>query len=189
MSGKDTQGLRLVEALKGHFLSSGEIIREMEAEILKSGAGTAHSAEGNLIPTDLFYEWVLPYFGKHHLSDSPLVLSSIGRWHGEEEKVMAHAHTAGHPMKAVVWLTISEDEAHRRWTAAKQLGDRGERPDDQHKAIFHKRIREFHEKTMPVLDYYDELDLLLRVNGENAHDDVFAEMIDALHDFTKRWRW
>ena len=57
MSGKDTQGVRLAEALGAKFLSSGLIIRAKEQETRQS-----LTEFGSLIPTNIFYEWVLPYF-------------------------------------------------------------------------------------------------------------------------------
>ena len=69
MSGKDTQGIKLAEALGAKFLSSGMIIRAMEEETRQNLTG-----EGNLIPTNLFYEWVLPYFERRDLFKYPLIL-------------------------------------------------------------------------------------------------------------------
>ena len=74
MSGKDTQGVKLAELLGAKFLSSGMIIRAMETETRQNLSGN-----GNLIPTNIFYEWVLPYFERPDLFKYPLILSSIGR--------------------------------------------------------------------------------------------------------------
>ena len=73
MSGKDTQGIKLAETLGAKFLSSGLIIRAMEKETKNNFSKT-----GALIPTNLFYEWVLPYFDDQiysniHSSFLPLV--------------------------------------------------------------------------------------------------------------------
>ena len=62
MSGKDTQGIKLAELLNAKFLSSGMIIRTMETETKQK-----LSDKGNLIPTNIFYEWVLPYFERRDL--------------------------------------------------------------------------------------------------------------------------
>ena len=122
MSGKDTQGIKLAEAIGAKFLSSGIIIRAKEAETRQK-----LSSNGALIPTDVFYEWVLPYFGREDLKDYPLVLSSIGRWYGEEDQVIAAAREAGHEIKAVVILNISEADVEGRFEAVKTLNDRGTR--------------------------------------------------------------
>lgn len=181
MSGKDTQGMRLAEVLDGKFLSSGLIIRAMEAEMDTPSI----TASGQLLPTNLFYEWVLPYFERRDLWNKPLVLSSIGRWIGEETQVMSVAEGARHPIKAVVFLEISSEEARKRWYEAKNLQDRGERPDDEDIDVFRKRIDEFKTKTIPVLKKYDEMGLLIWINGEQSRDEVFAEMIDKLYEYSK----
>ena len=176
MSGKDTQGIRLAEALDAKFLSSGMIIRAMEQETKQNITST-----GVLVPTDLFYEWVLPYLERKDLFRYPLVLSSIGRWYGEERQVLSVAAGAGHDIKAVVLLNVSDSDVKKRFEAAKTLGDRGERSDDRNNEIFNVRLNEFRDKTLPVLNFYNEQGLLINVNGDQSRDEVFNEMIEKLY--------
>ena len=176
MSGKDTQGVKLAEVLNAKFLSSGLIIRAMEKE-----TGNYYTADGSLAPTNIFYEWVLPYFERRDLFNSPLILSSIGRWEGEENQVMSVAAGAGHEIKAVILLNISETDVEKRFTAAKDLNDRGDRKDDKDIEIFRTRLQEFREKTVPVLNHYKTLDLLITVNGDQSREDVFNEIIEKLY--------
>lgn len=176
MSGKDTQGLRLAEALGAKFLSSGLIIRAMEKETRQN-----FTSDGNLAPTNLFFEWVLPYFERSDLRDFPLILSSIGRWSGEENQVMSVAAGAGHEIKAAILLNISEADVENRFNAASALDDRGEREDDKSLEIFRNRLQEFRTKTLPVLQHYKALGLLVEVNGDQLRDDVFAEIINKLY--------
>lgn len=71
MSGKDTVGIRLAELLGAKFLSSGIIIRAVEAE------QKSHMTDnGQLIPTDKFYDIILPYFSRADLAEFPLILFS-----------------------------------------------------------------------------------------------------------------
>lgn len=175
MSGKDTQGIKLAEVLNAKFLSSGMIIRAMEKETNQDLTGS-----GNLIPTNVFYEWVLPYFERSDLFKYPLVLSSIGRWQGEEDQVMSVAAGAGHEIKAVIVLNISEADVEQRFIAAKELNDRGQRQDDDDITVFHNRLQEFRTKTLPVLKHYKELGLLFEVNGDQSREAVFTEIINRL---------
>lgn len=176
MSGKDTQGIKLAELLGAKFLSSGMIIRTMEKQAKKS-----YSATGALIPTNIFYEWVLPYFERQDLFDYPLVLSSIGRWQGEEDQVMSVAAGAGHDIKAVLLLNISEADVENRFEEAKILGDRGARQDDKDLEIFRTRLKEFREKTLPVIQHYNTLGLLININGDQTREQVFTEIVDKLY--------
>ena len=181
MSGKDTQGVKLAEAIGGRLLSSGIIIRAKENELHKNLTG-----KGNLIPTDTFYEWVLPYFGREDLKQYPLVLSSIGRWFGEEDIVLETADKSGHPIKAAVLLNISEADVMDRFQKLQILNDRGEREDDKELAVFQNRLDEFRTKTMPVLEHYKAMGLLVNVNGDQSREEVFEELVDKLYEFSQK---
>ncbi len=176
MSGKDTQGIKLAETLDAKFLSSGIIIRAMEKQ-----SKDKFSEKGNLIPTNVFYEWVLPYFERSDLFKYPLILSSVGRWFGEEDQVMSVAAGAGHEIKAVIVLNISEADVEKRFNEAKILDDRGERADDKDLEVFHNRLKEFREKTLPVIQHYRSLGLLAEINGDQTRDAVFNEIVEKLY--------
>ncbi|MBP5648284.1 nucleoside monophosphate kinase [Candidatus Saccharibacteria bacterium] len=176
MSGKDTQGIKLAEAIDAKFLSSGMIIRAMEKETKNH-----YSEHGALIPTNVFYEWVLPYFERSDLFKYPLILSSIGRWHGEEDQVMSVAAGAGHEIKAVILLNISEADVEQRFEKAKVLDDRGDRKDDKDLETFKTRLQEFREKTLPVLQHYNSLGLLVEINGDQSREAVFNEIVEKLY--------
>lgn len=178
MSGKDTVGMRLAEDLQAKFLSSGIIIRAYEAEQNEDMTGS-----GKLIPTNTFYDIILPYFSREELSNDSLVLSSVGRWSGEEDKIMEAAKAGGHEIKAVVMLDLTEEEVKNRFEAAKELNDRGERADDANIEVFETRLAEFREKTMPVLNHYDELKMLVKVPASGSRDEVYANVIDRLVEF------
>ena len=181
MSGKDTVGERLATDLGAKFLSSGIIIRAYEAE------QNVHMTEnGQLIPTNVFYDIILPYFSRDELKKNSLVLSSVGRWFPEEDKVMEAAKWGGHEIKAVILLDLSEVEVKKRFEAAKELNDRGERADDANLEIFEIRIKEFQEKTVPVLKHYEELGLLIKVSAMGSREEVYNSVINALTDFIEK---
>ena len=180
MSGKDTVGERLAKDLDAKFLSSGIIIRAFEAEQNQNMTGS-----GQLIPTNTFYDIILPYFSREEMKNDSLILSSVGRWAGEEDKIMEAAKNGGHEIKAVVLLDLTEADVKNRFEAVKELNDRGERTDDANIEIFETRIREFNEKTVPVLNHYDELKLLIRVTADGSRDEVYSSVIDKLVEFIK----
>lgn len=184
MSGKDTVGIKLAEGLGARFLSSGMIIRAMEQE-----KGEHYTEGGALAPTDVFYEWVLPYFGREDLKESALILSSVGRWVGEEDEVMKAAAEAGHPIKAAILLNISEADVQARWDVVRDTGVREtgqevtKREDDKSRGIFAIRIKEFIEKTMPVIQHYQALGLLVQVRADMTREEVFDELVNRLYDY------
>ena len=176
-SGKDTVGIRLAEDLGAKFLSSGLILRhaaEQDADLAKE------MKNGLLANTDKFLDNILPYLKMPALQGLPLVLSSVGRWEGEEFAVIEAAESAEHPIKAVVLLNISEAEAKKRWGVAKTLADRGEREDDKESAVLDQRIEEFIQKTMPVIETHQKRGLLVSVPAMADREAVYQKVIEEL---------
>src|SRR5665213_2251698 len=104
-AGKNTQGQRLADLFDAPLLGSGDILRsaDMPKYIKK-----LHTT-GKLFPTDVYLKLVLPYLSQRDFAGRPLVLSSFGRWHGEEAGVLEAISAAGHPLRAVIFLNINED--------------------------------------------------------------------------------
>ena len=170
--------MRLAEDLQAKFLSSGIIIRAYEAEQNEDMTGS-----GKLIPTNTFYDIILPYFSRKELQNDSLILSSVGRWSGEEDKIMEAARASGHEIRAVIMLDLTEEEVKKRFRVAKELNDRGGRADDANMEVFKTRLAEFREKTMPVLNHYDELKMLIKVPANQSRDEVYDTVIEKLIEF------
>ena len=176
-AGKDAQGRRLVKIFGGNLVGGGDILRNSAmSETIKECIQT-----GKLIPSNDYVDIVLPYLSQLHLNNKPLFLSSVGRWHGEEEGVIKAVEKSGHPLKAVIYLDISNSESHNRWLAREINNDRSDRYDDTEE-ILNIRFAEFSEKTMPVIEYYTNLGLLLDINGNGSRDDITKNIIDALYE-------
>ena len=75
----------------------------------------------------------------------------------------------------------SENDVEKRFVTAKELGDRGDRKDDNSLEVFRTRLKEFREKTLPVLQTYRTQGLLVDVNGNQPRDAVFNEIVEKLY--------
>jgi len=174
-AGKDTQAARLGKLLNAPVVGSGQILRgHHEEKRIKELSST-----GELFPSDYYFSIVLPFLSKPEFANKPLVLSSVGRWSGEEEVILDSAKKAGHPLKAVVLLKLENDEVYRRFELSQKNKDRGLRHDDAEHLI-DVRLKEFSKKTMPVIEAYRRKGLLLEVNGMQSLDDVTQEMVEIL---------
>lgn len=173
-AGKDTQGSRLAEFFDAPLIGGGDIIRSGNDEKLK-----ASIAGGKLAPTDAYLATVTPYLSQTEFAGKPIILSSVGRWIGEEQVIMDAAISSGHPQKAVVFLDLPETEIQKRWHTAQELKDRGERDDDAFEAL-EVRIDEFKNKTQPVIDYYQDQGLLVPIDGMQTPDQVTQAIFTAL---------
>ena len=136
------------------------------------------------MPQNDFTSIVLPHLSKEVYSGKPLVLSSIGRWHGEEPAVMRATVSSGHPMLAVIYLELDEDEVISRWGLFGKEQDRGIRKDDKGESL-RIRLKEFRNKTEPVIEFYRSKNMLIEVNGNDAVDVVTGNIIRKLANFAR----
>lgn len=175
-SGKDTQGKKLAQLFDAPLIGGGDILR---ASKIPDDVKQIMS-RGELIPTKDYVNIVLPYLSQESLRDKALILSSVGRWQGEEIGVMKVLELANHPLKAVIYLEISEEDVSERWEIAQTLGDRGRRADDAHGTLS-TRLKEFREKTIPVIQHYDEKRLLIKIDGNPPEEIIFSNIIKSLN--------
>lgn len=174
-AGKDTQGAKLAEAFNAKVLGGGEILRN---SVIPEHVDEA-LRRGELIPSSDYVDIVHPYLSKSDFALTPLILSSVGRWVGEEEGVIEALDGAGHALKQVIYLDISEDIVRERWKRLEDHDDRGGRYDDT-AAVLEKRLLEYQQKTLPVLEAYKAKGMLTVIDGNQNPDAVFEQIMSKL---------
>lgn len=175
-SGKDTHGNELAKFFGAEIISGGDILRSGGPEHIKQ-----HISKGHLAPTDEYLAIVLPYLSRAEFDKKPLVLSSVGRWRGEEKSVTKAAKESSHPIRAVLYLDISKKEAERRRLSAGR-----DREDDTTHEILLNRFSEFETKTAPVIDFYRKAGLLLDIDGMPPKQTVTNDIIDKLAELAAK---
>lgn len=179
-AGKDTQSKLLADLIGAEVVGSGDILRShANQHKIKELMST-----GELFPTDFYLGIILPFLSKPEFDNKPLVLSSVGRWSGEESVVMRAAEEAGHPIRAVVVINLEDTQVHKRFEHSQHKNDRGQRHDDALHLI-EVRLREFKHKTLPVIEAYRDLELLVEVDGNQPPDKVTNEIINSLFKKTQ----
>lgn len=174
-AGKDTHGSTLAELFDAPLLGGGDILRNSTIPPdLKAGLDA-----GMLFPTDDYLRIVTPYLSKPEFENRPLILSSVGRWIGEEQGVLQATETSNHPTKAVIYLHLAEEMVHKRWAKSQEKGDRGSRADDA-AHVLGTRIQEFNQKTLPVIDVYRQKGLLIEVNSDAEKHEVIETILARL---------
>jgi adenylate kinase len=174
-AGKDTHGGTLAELFHAPLIGGGDILRNsnIPAELKKE------LDAGVLFPTDQYLKIVTPFLSKPEFNGRPLLLSSVGRWIGEEEGVLQATEASGHPTKAVIYLHVSEEVVRRRWTRSQEKGDRGNRADDA-EHVLSTRLDEFKQKTLPVIEVYRQKGLLIEINSDAQKHEVIESILARL---------
>lgn len=175
-AGKDTQARKLATLLGGDLIAGGDILRSHEDQAMIEQIMDS----GGLIPSEFYFNLVLPYLSQPKFKNKPLVLSSVGRLQGEETTILKATQDSDHPTKAVILLQLNEQEVWKRFDIAKTtLHDRGGRDDDDREVI-KTRLANFKQKTMPVIEFYRKKNLLIEVDGSKTRDEVTNEIISKL---------
>lgn len=178
-AGKDTLAHNLAQRLAGKVISGGDILRSHAdqtriKEIMKTG---------ELFPTDFYLSIILPYISQPALKETPLLLSSVGRWSGEEPTILSACSASNHPIRAVIHLNVDEATVWQRFETSQAQQDRSHRHDDA-KHVLEVRLKEYREKTLPVLEFYKQHGLLLEIDGQRKIDDTTEAALEHLRAFS-----
>jgi adenylate kinase len=134
---------------------------------------------GELVPDDITIPLIRDEVSK---VDGGFVLDGYPRTLAQAEALDELLDDVVRPLDIVLLLELSDQ------TAVERLIKRAEsegRADDQHAAI-DRRLRDYHEKTEPVVEHYRATGKLVNVHAERPIDDVWAEIADALETVQAR---
>ena len=174
-AGKDTQGKKLADLLGGVLIGGGDILRSHDEPLeIKKVLDS-----GGIIPSDFYLKMVLPYLSQDSFNKKPLILSAVGRRHGEEDIILDATEKSGHSMKAVIMLNLIEQDVWKRFENKTLSHDRDDRADDAEEVI-KTRLKKFKENTLPVIEYYRKKHLLIEINGALSRGEVTNEILKKL---------
>jgi adenylate kinase len=176
-AGKGTQADRIVDRFGGVHIATGDILRS-NAERGTSLGRTAgeYMDRGELVPDEVIIDMVLERLGD---GDGGFVLDGFPRTVSQAEALERRLGELGRPLAAVVAFEIGEDALRDRLAGRAEEQDRAE--DDDEGAI-RRRLASFHEETGPLLDFYDNRGLLVRIDAEGDPVEVTGRIAAALED-------
>jgi adenylate kinase len=169
-SGKGTHGVRLAEEFGIVHISSGDVLR---AEIPKNEKLAGYVARGDLVPDDVLFELLIPIMEQAVAATGGFIADGFPRTLAQAERAYREIGIDRHlKLDAVVSLDVPDDVLVRRMLdRAQQQG----RADDTLEVIQH-RLAVYCAETYPLIDYFRERGLLLRVNGDQPPDQVYADI-------------
>lgn len=166
-AGKSTQGNLMSKELGIPYLSSGHIFREMAKEKTKLGRWLKETLNsGALVPDDTAVEAVMEYLKKPEYQNG-YILDGFPR-------TTAQAEVLDGAIDQVLLIDVSDKEA--LWRISGRQSDR----EDETLQAIRKRIALFHELTSEVLGFYEKAGKLVKINGEQTVEEVFADIMAAL---------
>src|SRR6201999_2370709 len=198
-SGKGTQGERLNEDLRLPYYATGDILRAAvrdETELGRTAKGFMDS--GDLVPDEVIVGVIVEALDSPEARDG-FILDGFPRTTPQAEALDTKLEELGRAVNAVVLIDVSDDEVVRRLGGRRTCEANGHvfhvdfNPpqeegvcdvdgsplvvrDDDKPEVIRKRLATYHEKTEPLVTYYDDKGVLRRVDGERDPDEVTEEL-------------
>ncbi|HVD37430.1 MAG TPA: adenylate kinase [Solirubrobacterales bacterium] len=194
-SGKGTQGERLNEDLRLPYYATGDILRAAVREETELGrTAKEYMDRGDLVPDEVIVGVIAERIDSSEALDG-FILDGFPRTTPQAEALDAKLTELGRGVTAVVLIDVSDDEVVRRLGGRRTCEANGhvfhvefEPPkqegvcdidgsplivrDDDKPEVIRKRLETYHEKTEPLVSYYDDRGVLRRIAGEAAPDEV-----------------
>jgi adenylate kinase len=181
-SGKGTQAKKISDAYDVPHIATGDMFRAAIAAGSELGRQVEPIlASGQMVPDNVTIALIRERLGEED-AQRGFVLDGFPRNIAQAEALDAMLDEIGRPLSAVLLLELADD------TARERLGRRAAtegRADDQTEAI-ERRLRDYHEKTEPVVDHYLTTGNLVKMHAERPVDDVWAEIADTLEHVQTR---
>jgi adenylate kinase len=194
-AGKGTQAERLVKDFELPYYSTGIILREAVAEESELGKeAKGYMDNGELVPDELISRAIAERFDTGE-ADNGFLLDGFPRTVGQAEVLADILESRGRELTSVLLIEAPDDEVVRRLsgrrTCAKgnhvyhvefdppkhegvcdQDGSRLIQRDDDKPETVRKRLSVYHDQTAPLIDWYDDKDVLMRFDGARSPDEV-----------------
>jgi adenylate kinase len=198
-SGKGTQGERLQEDLRLPYYATGDILRAAVREETELGkTAKQYMDAGDLVPDEVIVGVIAERIASPEALDG-FILDGFPRTTPQAEALDAKLEELGRAVTAVLLIDVSDDEVVRRLGGRRTCAENGHvfhvefNPpqregvcdidgselivrDDDKPEVIRKRLETYHEKTEPLVSYYDQRSVLRRIEGTAAPDDVTEEI-------------
>ena len=177
-AGKGTQGHRIADHFGVRHISSGDLIRAAIAEDVGAGAALRQYTErGELVPDEV----VLGIVGPHVLEASReggYVLDGFPRTAPQAEYSRAAALTQDVHVQTAVLLDVPHDElVDRLLRRAEKEGRKDDTP-----AVIERRLEVFDEHNDELVEFYERLGLLLRIDASGDVDTITKDILEQLSE-------
>tara|TARA_B100001093_G_scaffold312425_1_gene298135 strand:- start:363 stop:926 length:564 start_codon:yes stop_codon:yes gene_type:complete len=177
-AGKGTQAELLIEKFKIIQISTGDMLRdEVKSKSELGKNAKALMDRGDLVPDDIIIAMIEK---KIKMSDciNGFILDGFPRTLKQAVELNALLEVLKIKIDRVIQIDVNEDLLLERINkrASESVNIRN---DDNYK-ILKNRIKVYKNDTMPVIQYYRDLNKLCTINGMQNIEKVFQEIVDIL---------
>jgi adenylate kinase len=198
-AGKGTQADRLRGDFQLPYIATGDMLRSNVKEQTELGAKAKEYMDaGDLVPDDLIVAMAAERLNEDDAQDG-FILDGFPRTLEQAHALDEQLGKMGRRVTAALLIDVPDEEVVRRLSGRRvcvkaghnyhvefdppkregvcdQDGSRLVQRDDDKPEVVKNRLRVYHEKTKPLVEYYDEQGLLRRIDGTREPADVHGHI-------------
>jgi adenylate kinase len=171
-AGKGTQSEALIEEYNLYYISTGDLLRKEIAEESRLGLeAKSIIASGGLVPDEVIVQIIEKTITEHPDANG-FLFDGFPRTYIQcyiLEGLMIKLNTS---LNCLISLEVDEEESVTRLL---KRGLTSGRLDDN-ETVIRNRLREYQEKTLPVLQFYKEKGIYHGVKGDNTIEEVHRDI-------------
>jgi len=177
-AGKGTQSERLIEKYKLFYISTGDILRKEIAVESKLGLEAKNIiASGGLVSDEIIVQIIEKTITENQESKG-FLFDGFPRTYVQAyilEGLMIKLNTS---LNCLISLEVEEEDSVMRLM---ERGKTSGRTDDNEKVI-RNRLKEYYDKTLPVLQFYKDKGIHFSINGANSIEKVNEDISEVLQN-------
>jgi adenylate kinase len=171
-AGKGTQSEFLTKKYNLFYISTGDLLRKEMAGKTKLGLeAQSIIASGGLVPDEIIVQII-----EKTITDNPgsngFLFDGFPRTYIQAyilEGLMIKLHTS---LNCLISLSVPEEESVKRLMNRGLTSGRS----DDNESVIRNRLREYNDKTLPVLQFYKDKGIYIEVDGTTSIDDVHKQI-------------
>jgi adenylate kinase len=198
-AGKGTQAERLRSDFQLPYIATGDMLRaNVKDETALGKKAKEYMDAGDLVPDDLIVAMAGERLAQDDAQDG-FILDGFPRTIEQAEALDKQLSSMGRRVTAALLIDVPDEELIRRLSGRRvcvkaghnyhvefdppkhddvcdQDGSRLIQRDDDKPEVIENRLRVYHEKTSPLIEYYDEKGLMRRIDGTREPADVHGHI-------------
>jgi adenylate kinase len=198
-AGKGTQAERLRKDFELPYIATGDMLRANVKDQTELGKqAKAYMDAGDLVPDELILAMAAARLNQDDAQDG-FILDGFPRTLEQAQALELQLSEMGRRVTAALLIDVPDEEVIRRLSGRRmcvksghsyhlefdppkhegvcdQDGSRLVQRDDDKPEVIENRLRVYHEKTKPLVDYYDKLGLMRRIDGTREPADVHGHV-------------
>lgn len=176
-SGKGTQSERLISKYGLLHLATGDLLRSEISKKTKLGTeAKAYMDQGKLVPDEVVIGMISSALDENKEA-AGFLFDGFPRTKAQAEALDKLLQEKNAEINIVLALQVSEAEL--AWRLLNRGLSSG-RTDDANEEVIKARIAEYHKKTAPVADYYQQFHKLIPIRGEGTVDEIFLYLTNEI---------